>query len=50
MMAAMDSFEIEIQRKGGHGATPHLTVDSLVVGSQLVFEPAANRQPASRSA
>jgi amidohydrolase len=37
IMAAMDSFEIEILGKGGHGATPHLTVDSLVVGSQLVM-------------
>ncbi len=37
MMAAMDSFEIEVFGKGGHGATPHLTVDSLVVGSQLVL-------------
>jgi amidohydrolase len=37
MMAAMDSFEIEIFGKGGHGATPHLTVDPLVVGSQLVM-------------
>lgn len=36
MMAAMDSFHIEIQGKGGHGATPHLTVDSLLLGSQLV--------------
>ncbi|MFC5650343.1 M20 family metallopeptidase [Paenibacillus solisilvae] len=36
MMAAMDAFEVEIQGKGGHGATPHLTVDSLVAGSQLV--------------
>ncbi|MDQ0217387.1 amidohydrolase [Peribacillus cavernae] len=38
MMAAMDSFEIEIRGKGGHGATPHLTVDSLVLGSQLVLQ------------
>ncbi|RFU66618.1 M20 metallopeptidase family protein [Peribacillus glennii] len=37
MMASMDSFEIEIIGKGGHGATPHATVDSLVVGSQLVL-------------
>lgn len=37
MMAAMDSFEIEIQGKGGHGATPHVTVDSLVVAGQLVL-------------
>ncbi|WP_134702429.1 M20 family metallopeptidase [Ammoniphilus sp. YIM 78166] len=37
MMAATDDFEIEITGKGGHGATPHLTVDSLVTGSQLVL-------------
>jgi amidohydrolase len=37
MMASVDSFEVEIQGKGGHGATPHLTVDSLVLGSQLVL-------------
>ncbi|MDQ0217401.1 amidohydrolase [Peribacillus cavernae] len=37
MMASMDSFEIEIYGKGGHGATPHVTVDSVVVGSQLVL-------------
>lgn len=36
-MAASDSFEIEIFGQGGHGATPHLTVDSLVVASQLVL-------------
>jgi amidohydrolase len=36
-MAASDSFEIEINGKGGHGATPHLTVDPLVVGSQMVL-------------
>lgn len=36
-MAASDAFEIEIYGKGGHGASPHLTVDSLVVGSQLVL-------------
>jgi amidohydrolase len=36
-MAAADAFEIEITGKGGHGATPHLTVDPLVLGSQLVL-------------
>jgi amidohydrolase len=36
-MAAMDAFDIEVMGKGGHGATPHVTVDSLVVGSQLVL-------------
>jgi amidohydrolase len=37
MMAAMDTFEIEVFGKGGHGANPHLTVDSLVVACQLVL-------------
>ncbi|MFZ3580232.1 M20 metallopeptidase family protein [Virgibacillus sp. DJP39] len=35
-MAAGDSFEIEISGKGGHGAQPHLTVDAVTVGVQLV--------------
>jgi len=37
LMAASDFFEIEIFGKGGHGAYPHLAVDPLVVGSQLVL-------------
>ncbi|MBI0579463.1 amidohydrolase [Neobacillus cucumis] len=37
LMAAGDRFEIEIYGVGGHGATPELTVDPLVVGSQLVL-------------
>ena len=37
MMAAVDDFIISIEGKGGHGATPHLTVDPVVVGSQLVL-------------
>lgn len=36
-MAAADTFEIEIVGKGGHGAAPHLTVDPIVTGSQLVL-------------
>ncbi len=35
-MAAGDKFEIEIIGKGGHGAKPQITIDSLVVGAQLV--------------
>lgn len=35
-MAAADLFRITVQGKGGHGAYPHLTVDPLVTGSQLV--------------
>ena len=36
VMAAADSFSINIQGKGGHGAKPHTTIDSISVGSQLV--------------
>ncbi len=35
-MAAPDKFTITIQGKGGHGATPHETVDSIVVGASIV--------------
>jgi amidohydrolase len=37
LLANADTFEIEIEGKGGHGAYPHKTVDSLVVGCQLVM-------------
>ncbi|MEK4027220.1 M20 family metallopeptidase [Pseudobacillus sp. FSL P4-0506] len=36
IMAAADFFKIKIQGKGGHGAQPHQTKDSVVIGSQLV--------------
>lgn len=36
IMAAVDVFKLTIQGKGGHGAKPHETVDSVVVGSQIV--------------
>ncbi|WP_257347378.1 amidohydrolase [Pseudalkalibacillus decolorationis] len=35
-MAAYDAFEIEIFGKGGHAAMPHVGVDPVVLGSQLV--------------
>jgi amidohydrolase len=35
-MAAADRFEILIRGRGGHGAQPHLTVDPIAVGSQIV--------------
>ena len=35
-MAAMDRFDIKIKGKGGHGAMPHLCVDALEVGTQIV--------------
>lgn len=37
VMAASDRFEITIQGRGGHGAAPHTTKDSIVIGSQLVM-------------
>ncbi|QBP40436.1 M20 metallopeptidase family protein [Paenisporosarcina antarctica] len=36
IMAASDRFEITIQGRGGHGASPHQTKDSIVIASQLV--------------
>ena len=36
IMAAADMFEIIITGKGGHGATPHGTVDAIVVSSHLI--------------
>lgn len=35
-MAAADSFTIKIIGKGGHGAMPHLSVDALEIGVQVV--------------
>ena len=36
LMAAVEIFECTIFGKGGHGAMPHQTVDSIVVASQIV--------------
>ncbi len=36
MMAAMDSFDLVIRGKGGHGAMPHQAVDSILVASEVV--------------
>jgi amidohydrolase len=36
LMAAMDRFDIKIIGKGGHGAMPHLCIDALEVGTQVV--------------
>ncbi len=35
-MAAMDRFDIKIKGRGGHGAMPHLCVDALEVGTQVI--------------
>lgn len=36
LMAATEFFHCTIQGQGGHGAIPHQTVDSVVVGAQVV--------------
>ena len=41
IMAAADSFELRVQGRGGHGASPHETIDAVVIGSQIV----SNLQP-----
>lgn len=38
LMAGADRFEITIQGQGGHGAYPHETKDSIVVGAQLISQ------------
>jgi amidohydrolase len=35
-LAAMDRFELKILGRGGHGAQPHVCVDALEVGTQVV--------------
>lgn len=36
LMASSDWFDVTFEGKGGHGATPHLTVDPIVMASQAV--------------
>jgi amidohydrolase len=36
MMAAADTIGIEIEGRGGHAARPHLTIDPILVGAQIV--------------
>jgi amidohydrolase len=36
LMAAADRLVIEIEGKGGHAARPHISVDSVLVGAQMV--------------
>ncbi len=36
LMAAVELFDCEIQGKGGHGAIPQQTIDSILVASQVV--------------
>jgi hippurate hydrolase len=36
MMAAADHLEIDLEGKGGHAARPHLSVDTILVGAQII--------------
>jgi hippurate hydrolase len=36
MMASADHIAIEIEGKGGHAARPHLCIDTILVGAQIV--------------
>jgi amidohydrolase len=36
LMASVEVFQCTILGKGGHGAIPHQTIDSIVVGAQIV--------------
>jgi len=36
MMAAADHIEIALEGKGGHAARPHLAIDTVLVGAQIV--------------
>jgi len=37
-MANVDSVDIEIRGRGGHGAYPHATVDPIVIAARLVLD------------
>lgn len=36
MMASVDHFSLKLIGRGGHGAYPHETVDTIAIGSQLI--------------
>lgn len=36
IMACEDNFEITVHGKGGHAALPHLSIDPIVIGSEIV--------------
>ena len=36
MMAAVDEFDIIVKGKGGHAASPHLSIDPVVISAQVI--------------
>ena len=37
-MANVDSVDITVKGKGGHGAYPHMTIDPVVIAAKLVLD------------
>jgi len=37
IMASEDNFVIRVKGRGGHAARPHMTVDALVIGAEIVL-------------
>jgi len=46
LLAASDAFEIVIEGRGGHAASPHQTIDPVVIAAQIVlaFQSIVSRQ------
>jgi len=46
LLAASDRFDLTLQGKGGHGASPHETVDPVVIAAQVIlaFQTVISRQ------
>lgn len=38
MMASSDFFDLEIQGRGGHGATPEVTIDPILISTQVISQ------------
>ena len=50
IMAATDAIDIQIEGLGGHAARPHICIDSVLVGAQLITALAVDRVAQRRSA
>lgn len=37
IMASIDAFQVEIIGRGGHGSSPHLSIDPIIAASQIVL-------------
>jgi amidohydrolase len=37
-MANVDTVEVTVKGKGGHGAAPHLTIDPIVIAAKLILD------------